>query len=1154
MKHFRFRSALVLTWILLLNIEGFCQQNEDFDKNFIPPSPTPYELGKYGSHPVSFYRGTVGIEVPIYTLKHGDFSLPITLSYNSSGIKVEDIASWVGLGWSLNAGGTISIMTKGKSDFIYDRLWIRNEEQLLNKNIPQDDSLNYVEEGIIDSEPDIFNYNFCGYSGQFVLDNNFNIVFTNNSNGLVFTANKNNLSIEGKDLYGRVYLFKASDVEMSSRMERTYAYLFPENIYISNGPWITDPGNSDPIPTAFNLSEIILENNSGRIIFEYEAEIANYLTRMSGKIAHKINYSFNWPNSCSVQLSNLWEDSDGLAFKRYHVTNHSKRLISIKAIQSFSNEATEIKFIASVERLDLKGTKKLDKVEIYRNNNLWYQWTFSQDYFVSDIESQEQLTGNLLHKRLKLQSIQQRNGTGEAVDNGYRFFYFGDQQSSLPNINMPPRTSFDGYDHWDYCNNNQVVLDDFGKPSKLFPDIVFSDFTDKLFLKLYADNNPRPPLINSFGEFQGSYPLMFSEFSHPRGNRSPSINSMKTYSLEKIEYPTNGFTVFEYEPHKVGYGYEIIGGLRMKRIVESSGYNSTTQKEYNYSTGQIDYRPSYITGRFAPWFEAGSSNNPGCHWASNGFLLHWITSLPIYPFGFVLSSTSQSLVHTTNTDYVSYLQVTETLINGTQNEGRTVYSYFYPQGFERIKYDFAYAYIDSDEFPETKQSGKIIEQFSPVYPFKSGLSSPSYKRGLLQSVTYFNSNNKVVKRVENSYKFEDEKIIYGNEVHQENPLEPRYFFISAYKLYAGKSFLETTITTQYDLNGGSPVTDSTKNIYRTDIELPVKKIEYGNDIVETEYKYPIDFLSFYQPNNPYKTMCDLGMINYPLETIRKRNGKVVGANLVKYALFNSPSTIIKQKEMFVFQSDKGVSDFTPISWNFGLAEFNKDSRYSSEVLINKYDKIGRVLEYKKNDLIDNSVIWSSYLRMSPDAIVSNTLQEKTAYSGFDYTTVAGAGIYGNWKLVQGPNWIVSNQAKIGSGAITTMQGSGNSPIESFHNIPAGKYKVSCWQKGGAVTFPSGAVITERHVDDWIFKEAVFQISSSQKITIYINNAIIDELKLSPVDASMISFSYDLFDRMKGKSDDNGFGEKYVYDNAGRLIQIKDMNENILKTFEYNYAH
>lgn len=53
---------------------------------------------------------------------------------------------------------------------------------------------------------------------------------------------------------------------------------------------------------------------------------------------------------------------------------------------------------------------------------------------------------------------------------------------------------------------------------------------------------------------------------------------------------------------------------------------------------------------------------------------------------------------------------------------------------------------------------------------------------------------------------------------------------------------------------------------------------------------------------------------------------------------------------------------------------------------------------------------------------------------------------------------------------------------------------------------------------------------------------------------MISFSYDLFDRMKGKSDDNGFGEKYVYDNAGRLIQIKDMNENILKTFEYNYAH
>ncbi len=76
--------------------------------NLFPPSPTAAGLARYGDIPVSNHTGTPNINIPIYEVKTRDLSLPISLSYHASGIKVADLASWVGLGWSLNAGGVIT--------------------------------------------------------------------------------------------------------------------------------------------------------------------------------------------------------------------------------------------------------------------------------------------------------------------------------------------------------------------------------------------------------------------------------------------------------------------------------------------------------------------------------------------------------------------------------------------------------------------------------------------------------------------------------------------------------------------------------------------------------------------------------------------------------------------------------------------------------------------------------------------------------------------------------------------------------------------------------------------------------------------------------------------------------------------------------------
>lgn len=46
----------------------------------------------------SLYTGVANVSVPLYTVQLGNISLPIGLNYITSGIKVRDIETWVGLG------------------------------------------------------------------------------------------------------------------------------------------------------------------------------------------------------------------------------------------------------------------------------------------------------------------------------------------------------------------------------------------------------------------------------------------------------------------------------------------------------------------------------------------------------------------------------------------------------------------------------------------------------------------------------------------------------------------------------------------------------------------------------------------------------------------------------------------------------------------------------------------------------------------------------------------------------------------------------------------------------------------------------------------------------------------------------------------------
>ena len=179
------KNLKILFVLLFISSRLFSQYDID---DVIPSSPTVSELGKYGSMPISYYAGTPQINIPLYNFEVGDFDLPISLSYHASGIKVDEVASWVGLGWSLNAGGVISIQVKNESDFNKNRFNILDFDDIENGMRPTTQEIESMtappQHGGIDSEPDIYNFNFCGYSGQFVFDEEMNAHFLNDQGNL----------------------------------------------------------------------------------------------------------------------------------------------------------------------------------------------------------------------------------------------------------------------------------------------------------------------------------------------------------------------------------------------------------------------------------------------------------------------------------------------------------------------------------------------------------------------------------------------------------------------------------------------------------------------------------------------------------------------------------------------------------------------------------------------------------------------------------------------------------------------------------------------------------------------------------------------------------------------------------------------------------
>lgn len=167
------RIVLVLFLIVSIWPAGVKAQDSTFRVNIA--SPNAASLGKYGDIPVSYQSGTPSISIPIYTASSGHLKHDISLSYHASGLKVQELASWVGTGWSLNAGGVITRAVRGgpddrgfsTSNYSHGHYADYGYNSYLLSGANTIDDYNFAR-GFKDGEPDIFTFNFDGYVGSFI--------------------------------------------------------------------------------------------------------------------------------------------------------------------------------------------------------------------------------------------------------------------------------------------------------------------------------------------------------------------------------------------------------------------------------------------------------------------------------------------------------------------------------------------------------------------------------------------------------------------------------------------------------------------------------------------------------------------------------------------------------------------------------------------------------------------------------------------------------------------------------------------------------------------------------------------------------------------------------------------------------------------------
>ncbi|MDH7447547.1 hypothetical protein [Aquimarina sp. 2201CG14-23] len=457
-----------------------------------PISPEAASIAKYGQVPVGLFTGTPQINVPIYTFKSGSLTVPISLNYSSNGIRVDEYASSVGLGWNLSAGGVITRSVNGQRD---ENQYVPAKDVNLDSSVNQ---YNFVVaatgsgNNAVDTQPDIFSFNFNGYSGKFYLDDNSSSFWSRN----VVFLEPSPLKVELLNVHPETH-FKITDPS------GVVYYFGGENAIEKFRYDATNQAGNPEIPasvaSAWYLTKII-HTSGEEVLFSYQTGGSIYKNSISQSVTREdrlINYQ-GLPNYCAPGTSDT-------AYLNIAIGN----FCYVSEISS--SNSGKVLFTYSQKANMPDNFKKLDKVEIRDIHNTNIK-SFDLTYLITEATgpiNQDITQEEYYKKRFFLSSVLEKSNSGETDINPYVFEY--DHPDELPS-----RFSY-AQDYWGFYNGKNTNRNLIDQKSI---DKISGNFV----------------LYNALNDFEAA-------------DRSPSPDYTKKGILSRIIYPTKGSNSFSYEGH-----------------------------------------------------------------------------------------------------------------------------------------------------------------------------------------------------------------------------------------------------------------------------------------------------------------------------------------------------------------------------------------------------------------------------------------------------------------------------------------------------------------------------------------------------------------------------------------------------------------------------
>lgn len=870
-------KIFLLLFISIYSLNTFSQGGVTFDESILRnssskflKSPEVASMEQYGNYPVSEATGIPDISIPIYTIKTKDLEFPISISYHLGGIRVDDIPSCIGLGWTLNAGGALSRTIKGIADEDKDGGFLHSSKKTIydTSNHPfecvmplnesefartkDDESIGMcMEQGILgyyDTQSDIYNYQVYPISGSFVYNTNRELIHRPYSDNKIY-RNKNDFTIYSDA--GVKYLFSSNNVE--------YTYSNDSQYKTDINGFRHDKMNSGI--SSWPISSIISQNSTAKIEFEYiDGGVYDDM------IDNWIVYYGLFPDSES-----RWNTQKGTQYVGSTISSREKLLNCIK----FSDGKVEFKYLATIRKDKRKYS--LDEIIIKDNNNNQIKKVkFSYSHFISE---DAPLPKKKEDYRLKLNSIEiygQQNSNPQT----YSFQY--NESITLPSYFATPadnnrRQYNKGQDYWGYFNGIRT-------------NITLVGMIDPNLKKLFLG-----------GEI---------------ANREPSEKHMKACILTKIIYPTGGYTVFQTEANRIYRNHilTIAGGLRIKSIQSFFANMTIPEKstEYVYEDGEDILWPDYNCYTYK------KINTPTEVFVGPTTAVYecsYYTENPITPIG--IYSGSAVLYKK-----VTKLEASKETVNLSQKKYNGKIIYLFDSPIIRTGYSSSSGYQSPIRFSSefvSWNTGKIRKQESYAID-----NNGNFKK--IEEINY--KYNYSLQQVEIGQYINSKYNFFG--ILTKLPMDitrKKYFYSYWFNTCTGYSNLaeikkvlysspqDSLITTTQFTYGNLLLQSKNRNALLTE-----KRIFDGSKVVKTNYLYPQDFNT-----SIYQIMRDNNILSPIIEQTTFSNDKRISKTKTNYSSFDNGLILPKSVQLIDNNNvpqDKIIYDKYDLEGN--LVQYTKD--------------------------------------------------------------------------------------------------------------------------------------------------------------------------------------------------------------------------------------